>query len=67
MARVVGHLHYSRDLSALAHDLVRGEARGVPAHVNDAIRAEWSDRRPVVTLDTGEQINTETGEYQSRV
>jgi hypothetical protein len=62
MARVVAHFDYSRDLNALAHDLVRGEARGVPAYVNDAIRTEWSVRRPVVTLDTGEQINTETGE-----
>ena len=62
MARVVAHFQYSGNESALAKDLVRGEARGVPAHVNDAIRTEWSDRRPVVTLDTGEQINTATGE-----
>jgi hypothetical protein len=62
MARALAHFHYSRNESALAKDLIRGQARGVPANVNDAIRTEWSDRRPVVTLDTGEQINTETGE-----
>jgi hypothetical protein len=62
IARVVGHFNYGRDLSALAHDLVRGEARGVPAHVNDAIRAEWIDRGAAITLDTGEQANTVTGE-----
>lgn len=61
-ARLLAHFHYSGNESALAKDLVRGEARGVPAHVNDAIRTERSDRRPVVTLDTGEQINTATGE-----
>jgi hypothetical protein len=34
----------------------------VPAHINNAIRAERSDRQAPVTFDTGEQINTETGE-----
>ena len=34
MARALAHFHYSRNESALAKDLVRGQARGVPAHVN---------------------------------
>jgi hypothetical protein len=66
MARVLAHFHYSGNESALAKDLVRGQARGVPAHVNDAIRTEWADHASaiteVITLDTGEQITTETGE-----
>jgi hypothetical protein len=62
MPRVLAHFHYSRNESALAKDLVRGQARGVPAHVNDAIRAERADRRPAIIFDTGEQINTATGE-----
>ncbi len=37
-ARVVAHLHYSGDESALGKALVRGEAVGVPTHVNDGCR-----------------------------
>jgi hypothetical protein len=62
MPRALAHFHYSRNLSALAKDLVHGQARGVPAHVNDAIRAERPDHRSVITFDTGEQINSATGE-----
>jgi hypothetical protein len=62
MPRALAHFHYRGNLSALAKDLVHGEARGVPAHVNDAIRGEWADHPGSVTFDTGEQINTATGE-----
>jgi len=60
--RVLADLHYNGNESALAKDLVRGEARGVPARINDAIRTEWSSRRAAVTIDTGEQVSTATGE-----
>jgi hypothetical protein len=45
-ARVLAHLHYGGDESALGKDLVRGQARGVPQAVNDLFRSEW--REPMV-------------------
>jgi hypothetical protein len=55
-ARVLAHLHYRGDESALAKALVRGEVVGVPAHVNDAFRAEWREPAatpPVTVLEPG--------------
>ena len=43
-ARVIAHFHYGQSESALAKALVRGEAQGVPAEVNEAIRAEWGEQ-----------------------
>jgi hypothetical protein len=62
MARALAHFHYSRNESALAKDLVHGQARGVPAHVNGAIRTEMANRSKTITFDTGEHVNAETGE-----
>jgi hypothetical protein len=48
-ARVLAHLYYGGDESALARDLIRGQAKGVPAHVNEAFRAasrRWFRRSP---------------------
>ena len=43
-ARLAAHLHYGGNESAFAKALARGEAIGVPGHINEAFRAEWSDR-----------------------
>ena len=60
-ARVVAHFHYAGDESVFAKDLVRGQARGVPAHVNQAIQTEWSVRSSSVT-DVGDQVTGNTDE-----
>jgi hypothetical protein len=60
-ARVLAHLHYGSDESALAKDLVRGQAVGVPPHVNEVFRAAWREPqgdRPVTPLtDEGAEEN----------
>ena len=42
-ARVLAHLHYAGDQSALAKDLVRGKARGLPGHINAAFVARCTE------------------------
>jgi hypothetical protein len=63
-ARVLAHLHYRGDESALAKDLVRGQARGVPAHVNDAFRAERREPvavPPTTVLEAGDGAEGNSG------
>jgi hypothetical protein len=61
-ARVLAHLHYGGDESALAKALVRGQAKGVPPHVNEAFRAVWREPTvvpPVTVLTEGPELQEE--------
>jgi hypothetical protein len=42
-ARVLAHLHYAGDEHSLAKDLVRGQAHGLPGHINAAFAASWTE------------------------
>jgi hypothetical protein len=65
-ARVLAHLHYGRDESAFAKDLVRGEAKGAPAHINDTFRAAWGERAANVTEMNAADFSGAAEEKRSR-
>jgi hypothetical protein len=60
-ARVLAHLHYGGNESAFAKDLIRGQAKGVPAHINETFRAEWRESASVTEV-TADQINGNNSE-----
>jgi hypothetical protein len=65
-ARLHAHLYYRGDESAFAKDLVRGQAQGVPAHINQVFRAEWEERPTNVTeMPPGDPASTESAETGS--
>jgi hypothetical protein len=59
-ARLHAHLHYGGNESAFAKALTRGEAIGIPSHVNDTFRAERGERPANVTLVTAAEITSTT-------